>query len=95
MSGNSSGRAVRGKLIIDRRGMVMTSEGAKLFQVTSEGVLFLDNKDRRRVSARGGEDCVCVSGAELIELLERHCVERAEGGDGNAAAISSDGERDD
>lgn len=92
MSGNSSGRAIRGKLIIDRRGMVTTSEGAKLFQVTSEGVLFLDKKDRRRVSARGGADCVCVSGAELIELLERHCVERTESGDGSAAATNGDGD---
>ena len=77
----TSGR-VRGKLIIDRRGMVSTAEGAKLFRVTNEGVFFLDKKDRRRVSARGGADCVCVSGAELIELLARHCVE------GNAAATT-------
>ncbi len=56
--------------------MVSSSEGAKLFRVTSEGVLFLDKKDRRRVSQRLGEECVCIPVNELIELLEKHCVER-------------------
>jgi hypothetical protein len=85
---NNNGRVVQGKLIIDRRGMVTTSDGAKLFRVTDDGVLFLDKKDRRRVSARGGADCVCVSREELIALLEKHCVERADGG----AATKSEGE---
>lgn len=74
---------IQAHLIIDRRGMVTTSQGAKLFQVTSEGVLFLDRKDRRRVSERLGDPCVCVSAEELVELLSRHCVER---GEGDAAA---------
>lgn len=83
---------IRAKLIIDNRGMVTTDRGAKLFQITGDGVSFLDNKDRRRVSERNGQPCVCVSGKDLIELLSQHCVERKQGVDGGAAATDSSSE---
>lgn len=56
------------KLNVGQNGMVF-GDGAKLFRLEGEHICFLDNKDKRRISDRGGSPEVKIPVRDVINLL--------------------------